>query len=79
MLQCESFENFRCAIGIMQMIFNPRIGNSLNIVCLNSAMFRKKFEREKKAKFSSFTFSKLKNKELTEELVVHKVSELIHE
>ena len=44
-------------------------------------MFRKKFEREKEAKFLSsknlFILSKLKSKEFAEELIVHKVSELM--
>ena len=44
-------------------------------------MFRKKLGREKEAKiFSSknqFILSKLKSKEFAEELIVHKVSELI--
>ena len=45
-------------------------------------MFRKRFEREKEAKiFSSknqFIVSKLKSKEFAEELIVHKVRELMH-
>ena len=44
-------------------------------------MFRKKLGREKEAKiFSSknqFILSKLKSKEFTEELIVHKVRELM--
>ena len=60
------------------MIFIPSIDNSLNLVCLNLAMFRKKFGREKEAKFFSFTFSKLKSNEFADNLIVHRVSELIH-
>ena len=60
------------------MIFNPRVDNLLNLVCLNLAMYRKNFGREKEAKFLSFTFSKLKSKEFAEDPIVHKVSELIH-
>ena len=45
-------------------------------------MLRKKFEREKEAKFFSsknqFVFSKLKSKEFAEEFFVRKVSELMH-
>ena len=45
-------------------------------------MFRKKIERENEANiFSSkkqFILSKLKSKEFTEELIVHKVSESMH-
>ena len=45
-------------------------------------MLRKEFEGGKEAKFSSsknqFTFSKLKSKEFAEELIVRKVSELMH-
>ena len=45
-------------------------------------MFRKRFERENEAKiFSSkkqFILSKLKSKNFTEELIVRKVSELMH-
>ena len=60
------------------MIFNPRVDNLLNLVCLNLAIFRKKFGREKEAKFFLFTFSKLKSNEFAENLIVHRVSELIH-
>ena len=60
------------------MIFIPSIDNSINFVCLNLAMFRKKFGREKEANFFSFTFSKLKSNEFAENLIVHSVSELIH-
>ena len=45
-------------------------------------MLLKKFEREKEAKFfgskNQFIFSKLKSKEFADELIVHKVSELMH-
>ena len=60
------------------MIFFPRVDNLLNLVCLNLAMYRKTFGREKEAKFLSFTFSKLKSNEFAENLIVHRVSELIH-
>ena len=33
-LPIEPFETFRCAIVIMQMILNPNVDNSLNLVCL---------------------------------------------
>ena len=60
------------------MIFIASIDNSLNLVCLNLAMFRKKFGREKEGKFFSFTFSKLNSKEFAKDPIVHKVSELMH-
>ena len=60
------------------MIFIPSIDNSLNLVCLNLAMYRKTFGREKEAKFFSLSFSKLKSIEIAEGPIVHKVSELIH-
>ena len=45
-------------------------------------MLRRKFEREKSANIISsnnqFIFSKLKSKEFAEELIVRKVSELMH-
>ena len=45
-------------------------------------MLRKKFEKQKEAKFFSsknqFKFSKLKSKGFAEEFIVHKVSELMH-
>ena len=45
-------------------------------------MFRKKFQRGKEARFFSsknqFILSKLKSKEFAEELIVRKVSELMH-
>ena len=45
-------------------------------------MFRKKFKREREAKIFScknqFILSKLKSKEFAEELIVHKVCELMH-
>ena len=45
-------------------------------------MLRKKFERKKEANFfgskNQFFFSKLKSKEFADELIVHKVSELMH-
>ena len=65
----------------MQMILNPSVDNSLNSVCLKCAMFRKKLGSEKEAKiFSStnqFILPNLKSKEFAEELIVHKVSELM--
>ena len=45
-------------------------------------MFRKNFEREKEAKFlnskNQFILSKLNSKDFAEELIVRKVSELMH-
>ena len=58
--------------------FFPRVDNLLNLVCHNLAMYRKTFGREKEAKFFSFIFSKLKSNEFTENLILHRVSELIH-
>ena len=62
--------------------FNPSGDNSLNLVCLSWAMFRKNFEREKDAKFFSsknqIILSKLNSKDFAEELIVRKVSELMH-
>ena len=62
--------------------FNPSEDNLLYLVCLNLAMLRKNFEREKEAKFftikNQFILSKLKSKEFAEELIVHKVSKFMH-
>ena len=45
-------------------------------------MFRKTLGREKEAKFLSsknqFIFSKLKSKEIAEDIIVHKVSKFMH-
>ena len=55
--------------------------NSLYSVCINWAMFLKKFGREKETKSFSgmnpFTFSKLKSKEYVRGLLVQKVSNLV--
>ena len=55
--------------------------NSLYLVCLNWAMFLKKFAREREAKFfngmNPFIFSKLKSKEYVRELLVQKVIYLL--
>ena len=55
--------------------------NPLYSVCLNWAMFLKKFGRENEANFfngmNPFTFSKLKSKEYVRELLVQKVSNLM--
>ena len=65
----------------MLKIFNLSVDTSLYSVCLNWAMFLKKFGREKEAKFfngmNPFTFSKLKSKEYVRELLVQKVSNLM--
>ena len=41
------------------MSFIPSIDNSLNLVCLNLAMYRKIFGREKEAKFFFVYFLKV--------------------
>ena len=49
------------------MIFNPRVDNLLNLVCLNLAMFRKKFGREKEAKFFFVYFLKVEEQRVRRE------------
>ena len=65
----------------MLKIFNLSVDNWLYSVCLNWAMFLKKFGREKEAKLyngmNPFTFSKLKSKEYVREQLVQKVSNLM--
>ena len=60
----------------MLKIFNLSLDNSFYSVCLNWAMFLKKFGREKEAKsfngMNPLTFSKLKSKEYVRELHVQK-------
>ena len=55
--------------------------NSLYSVCLNWAIFLKKFGREKETKsfrsMNPFDFPKLKSKEYVRELLVQKVSNLM--